>query len=698
MKNAKSLKWLLCLCCLLTTLFTLALATNAEIVSSGYCGAEGAGKNLEWTLDRDGTLIISGSGQMKDYSVKYSHTIAPWETKCQKVIIKHGVKSIGENAFYGCNDLISASIASSVIETGKNAFYKCEKLSSVTIENGVKKIGENAFYGCKSLTEIIIPKSVTSIEGGTFMYCSNLSTISLPDGLTSIGGGAFMECRKLNAVNIPDSVTYIGSSAFNLCCSLKSITIPNGVSRINNMTFWECGGIKSIIIPDGVKSIGYQAFYHCSKLTAVTIPISVTEIDETAFDGIKPTVYGYSGSYAEIYAKYNSFPFVRLYCEEEHIWDNGEITSPATCTTNGIKTYTCTICKETKTEMVKSTGHKPVIDAAIAPTCISDGKTEGSHCSVCGNVLQKQFDIKATGHQWDDGKTVLFATCTENGAKVYVCKTCNERKTEVINATGHQIQKDEAVKATCTTDGKTVGTHCALCGIVLQAQETIKALGHQWNEGSITSEATCIKEGTKTCTCTVCGAKKTESIERLPHTWNEGKVIIKASCEENGELVYTCTVCGAAVTVPGDAALGHAWGAWTNLNGTSHKRVCANDPTHVETAEHVWDDGTVTTEPTDKAEGVKTYTCTVCGAEKTEPVPMPEPVAKQAPGDVDGDGKVTSADARLALRASVGLKEKDDVTEGSAGYLACDVDGDGKVTSGDARLILRASVGLETLT
>ena len=82
-------------------------------------------------------------------------------------------------------------------------------------------------------------------------------------------------------------------------------------------------------------------------------------------------------------------------------------------------------------------------------------------------------------------------------------------------------------------------------------------------------------------------------------------------------------------------------------------------------------------------------------AEKSDPVTVTAEAAKQAYGDVDGDGSITSADARLALRASVGLTEKGDVEKDSAGYLACDVDGDGKVTSADARLILRASVGLE---
>ena len=315
-----------------------------------------------------------------------------------------------------------------------------------------------------------------------------------------------------------------------------------------------------------------------------------------------------------------------------HTWDSGKITTAATCTKDGVKTYTCTVCKATKTETVKATGHNYGTWTKLNGT---------QHQRVCAN---DKTHVEKANHTWDNGKITTAATCTKDGVKTFTCTVCQATKTETVKATGHSYG----------------------------AWEMLDDTQHQ----------------------RVC-ANDAAHTETSPHVWDKGTVTKSPTCTTEGETTYTCTGCGAMVTVPGDAALGHNWGAWTNLNGTSHKRVCANDSTHVETAEHVWDDGTVTTEPTDKAEGVKTYTCTVCGAERTEAIPKPEPT--RLIGDVDGDGKVTPTDARLALRASVGLKEKEDVTEGSAGYLAADVDHNGEVTSGDARLILRASVGLETL-
>ena len=119
-----------------------------------------------------------------------------------------------------------------------------------------------------------------------------------------------------------------------------------------------------------------------------------------------------------------------------HSWDGGKVTKTATCTADGTKTYTCTRCKTTKNETIKAKGHKAVTDKAVAATCTKDGKTEGSHCSVCGAVIKKQTTVKAKGHSWDGGKVTKAATATADGVRTYTCKTCKATKTETIKATG----------------------------------------------------------------------------------------------------------------------------------------------------------------------------------------------------------------------------------------------------------------------
>ena len=275
-----------------------------------------------------------------------------------------------------------------------------------------------------------------------------------------------------------------------------------------------------------------------------------------------------------------------------HSWDNGKVTKAATCTTAGTKTYTCTRCKKTRTETIAATGHKAVKDAAVAATCETAGKTEGSHCSVCGTVLKAQTTTAALGHSWDGGKVTKAATCTTAGTKTYTCTHCKKTRTETIAATGHKAVKDAAVAATCETTGKTEGSHCSVCNTVIKAQTTTAALGHNWDGGKVTTAATCTTAGTKTYTCTRCKKTRTETIAATGHKAVKDAAVA-ATCETAGKTEGShCSVCGtvlkAQTTV---AALGHSW-----------------------------DGGKVTKATTCTTAGTKTYTCTRCKKTRTETI------------------------------------------------------------------------------
>lgn len=116
----------------------------------------------------------------------------------------------------------------------------------------------------------------------------------------------------------------------------------------------------------------------------------------------------------------------------EHTWNDGEVTTAPTCTKAGVKTFTCTACGETRTEDIKATGHTVVVDEAVAPTCTETGLTEGSHCSVCNEVIKAQEEVAALGHKWDSGKVTKKPTYTAKGTKTYTCTVCSDTKTEDI--------------------------------------------------------------------------------------------------------------------------------------------------------------------------------------------------------------------------------------------------------------------------
>ncbi len=232
---------------------------------------------------------------MRNYSFFYDGTpSAPWykdRKKIKTVIIKDGVTSIGENAFYGCSNFTSITIPNSVKRIGKCAFTDCTGLTSITIPNSVTSIEIFTFMDCQNLTSITIGNSVTSIGESAFYGCSGLTSVTIPNSVTSIGENAFYECSNLTSVTIPNSVTSIGKLAFYNCKSLTSITIPNSVTSIGDCTFMNCQRLTSITIPNSVTSIGSSAFSGCTSLPLVTIPNSVTSIGSSAFSGCTSLLY-----------------------------------------------------------------------------------------------------------------------------------------------------------------------------------------------------------------------------------------------------------------------------------------------------------------------------------------------------------------------------------------------------------------------
>ncbi|MBQ7656423.1 MAG: hypothetical protein IJS41_07945, partial [Clostridia bacterium] len=190
-----------------------------------------------------------------------------------------------------------------------------------------------------------------------------------------------------------------------------------------------------------------------------------------------------------------------------HTWSKSEVTAPATCTEEGVLTWYCyndPTAVHSKTEAIPATGHTPREIPAVKAACTTAGKTAGSECAVCGEVLTPQEEIPATGHTWSKSEVTAPATCTEDGVLTWFCyndPTAVHSKTEAIPALGHTPREIPAVKAACTTAGKTAGSECAVCGMVLTPQEEIPALGHLWDEGTVVREPDVGVPGLREYTC-----------------------------------------------------------------------------------------------------------------------------------------------------------------------------------------------------
>lgn len=274
-------------------------AWGATVVDSGYCGGEGDGKNLTWSLDSDGLLTISGEGKMEDF--RKATTISWWEqhSDIRQVSIAEGVTSIGDYSFWACSNLVNVEIPDTATSIGYRAFAGCDNLDSIKIPDSVTVFGRSTFEG-SGIAHVELPNQMQHISDNMFWGCDNLVTIKIPGSVTTIGKKAFFGSSNLTNVVLPFGITTIGTDAFRGCHSLSNMIIPNSVTSIGSLAFVECYAFTSITIPSSVTNIESNTFNSCLNMTNITIPNSLISIGNWAFSGCNhlTDVY-YTGSEAE---------------------------------------------------------------------------------------------------------------------------------------------------------------------------------------------------------------------------------------------------------------------------------------------------------------------------------------------------------------------------------------------------------------
>ena len=194
-----------------------------------------------------------------------------------------------------------------------------------------------------------------------------------------------------------------------------------------------------------------------------------------------------------------------------HSYGNSVVTKQPTCTAEGTKTKTCTKCGATVTETIAKLSHS-YTTTVVAPTCTADGYTLHK-CSVCGTSY-KDNTTKATGHSYGNSVVTKQPTCTSEGTAIKTCTKCNATVTEKLPAKGHTAVTDKGYPATCTTAGKTDGSHCSVCNTVIKVQTVINATGHKSSGWIVDKAASIGVKGSKHKECTVC--KKVLETAEIP--------------------------------------------------------------------------------------------------------------------------------------------------------------------------------------
>lgn len=223
----------------------------------------------------------------------------------------------------------------------------------------------------------------------------------------------------------------------------------------------------------------------------------------------------------------------------QHTWNSGEITTPATCESIGIKTFTCTGCGEKKIEAVDKLSHIPGDPVVTQATCEDEGSRDVK-CTLCGKVITHEV-IPPTGHNWGLVEQISEPGCETSGKALYACALCQAEKTEDIAPLGHDFSGDvERIESTCVTHGYEFG-FCTRCDRAVRQQLPLS--DHTWDEGEITENPTCTQKGLKTYCCVYCDEEKTEDIAALGHDYVFDSVVTASTCSTHGSALYICSRC-----------------------------------------------------------------------------------------------------------------------------------------------------------
>ncbi len=352
--------------------------------TSGTCG-----DNLTWRIE-EGTLYISGTGEMKDYTY-YDDT--PWKFRkdIDKIVIGEGVTKIGERAF-----------------------YTCVYVTKIELPDTLNEIGRWAFYQCEALTEINIPEGVVSIRYAAFGYCNHLDSIVIPDSVKELEDSAFKNCSSLKSVEIGNSVNSIGSYTFGNCLNLKYITIPDSVESVDCTAFRYCPNMRTISVPFKLKSVVKSGYLNnCSGGLKYYYVIQYMLNDE-----ILKKEYVYEGDNAILPEAPTGYTY--SFSENGAVWDGTDVKENTIVNVTALKNAESTVeitAAETNGDSIKY----------VSTVEVSDGDEIKSFGTVFIPLSLIDYeDAEFAEVSYDNSKYDIKGSITFGATLTDIPKTCND--------------------------------------------------------------------------------------------------------------------------------------------------------------------------------------------------------------------------------------------------------------------------------
>ena len=589
-------------------------------------------------------------------------------TGLKSITIPSSVTSIENNIFQDCTGLTNITVDSSnpsfcsesgvLFNKDKTTLIYCprRKTGIYCIPDGVSAIGYFAFFFCTGLTSLTIPSSVTSIGGSAFQHCTGLTSITIPNSVTSIVNLAFWDCDSLTIVYIPSGVNFVPdeSGLTGDFISQTATKITYTVDSSNNVTITDISlsSVNTVDIPpeiDGKKVIAVDEDHRHKVGNHTCVTNTTPTCINKATCGI---------------------------CGQDYYGDHDLSHHDAaahTCTADGtVEYWDCSVCGKKfsdpngTAEITNISDpndparHSLVKTDEKAPTCTDNGNRAYWTCTECRNIFSDdaglnpttlaEVTVSATGHTWSndwssDGTghwhDCVNANCpiTENNQKVgYAAhtpgadatettpQTCDVCGYELAPALGHihanHLTFIAEVPETCTADGVKAHYECE-CGKLFaddQAAtevtlESLKIAAHHTYGTDWESD----NDDDHYHVCSVCSGKA----DVTPHSYDSGMITIPATETTEGVKTYTCSVCHhtKTETVP-KLSHTHSLSVDYSKDETGHWHACSGCTEKVDFEAHTEDSGTVTVQPTETTEGIRVYSCTVCGyVIRTETVP-----------------------------------------------------------------------------